>query len=112
MSEVIELKFPASARPFDLDELRMKAPPPAGTPSAREARLRVAEPFFMAPLDALVRGGRAFSNRSLLVWVYILRQAKLRDTSTVLVPNRPLIGWGVSPDAKVRALRRLEGAVT
>src|SRR6516165_9117905 len=48
--------------------------------------------------------------RALHVWVLAERQAKLRRQRVVTLPAALLAAAGVSPDAKVRALRHLQDA--
>jgi hypothetical protein len=64
-----------------------------------------------------VRGAKAVTGKrgrgttqGLVVWLYVLHKPRMRQGDPVLVANETMKQWGVSPDAKARALRRLERA--
>ena len=97
------------ASPLDLESLRLDEAASV-TPSTRRMRPCAVEPFLLMPVRDLVRGAAAFDNRGLLVWIYILHKAKLRGSDAIPLPNTSLKSWGVTPDMKTRALRRLEQA--
>jgi hypothetical protein len=108
MSKVVELKT-RKAWPVDLEDLRLPEALSA-RPPARKLRPRANEPFTLMTVSDLVRGAAVFENRGLLVWIYILHKAKLRGSDAIPLPNTSLKSWGVTPDMKTRALRRLEQA--
>ena len=114
MSKVVQLKPRSRPTEVDLDALRVGAPTLASdhqpAPPIRERRACVQDPFVLVTIKELERGVAACGGQQLAVWLYIVRQARLRGTRTVRVTSKGLTAFGVDPDAKLRALRRLEEA--
>lgn len=67
--------------------------------------------FIAGPIDVswVVQAGR-LGVKALLVGLALWHLKKLRQADTFIVSNLMLQEWGIQPDAKTRALRKLEKA--
>ena len=71
---------------------------------------REKNPFAKVRLNSAARAFAALNCQKAMVRVWLVHRVWLRQCPTVAVPNGELVKLGVSPDAKVRALRQLEAA--
>ncbi len=83
-----------------LAELRAAAP----------AKRRKTEPFAVVDLALAAAACRAMNCPKAMVWLWLVHKARSTGKAAVPVPNGALAKLGVSPDAKLRALRQLEAA--
>jgi hypothetical protein len=116
VSKIISLKVPHRTKPLDLDSLRIE-PATLTDTSRRPLRSRATEPFVLVTVKDLVRGVKAVTGKrghgtaqGLVVWLYILHKTRIRERDPIVMANKTMRQWGVSPDAKMRALRQLESA--
>ena len=101
--------------PFDLDKLRLtpemlaeaqRSAKPSAGPS-RRVRKAWSEPFVQLPYNLKVLAAVGAPGAVLME---LARQEYEARKSSVPLGNATLLAAGVSPDAKVRALRHLEAA--
>ena len=71
----------------------------------------IRDKFIAGPIDVswVVQAGR-LGVKALLVGLALWHLKKLRQADTFIVSNLMVQEWGVQPDAKARALRKLEKA--
>ena len=73
-------------------------------------RQRATGRFVIAPVEGVVSAGAAFEDRRMLVWLFLVYQARLEGGTSVRLTNQALSVWGVDRQTKYRALRSLEVA--
>ena len=78
--------------------------------AAAPIKRKKVEPFAVVPLAPAAAACRALNCPKVMVWVWLLHQARKTGKSTVTIPNGALAKLGVSRIAKLRALRQLEAA--
>jgi hypothetical protein len=69
-------------------------------------RKRVEGRFVIVGLSGLIAAAATVDDRPLLVWLFLIHQARLRNVRSVKVTNRALAEWGV----EYRMLEKLEAA--
>ena len=81
------------------------------TPWSRQKRKRQNGRFLKGPIPLeLLRRAAVLSGRSLDLYILIRHRSDLRRGQAVTVPADMLTSWGISKDAKARALAALESA--
>jgi hypothetical protein len=104
----------SSGTDWDLSRLRLDRVPPShfqsGTHQGRQAS-PIKGKFVKGPIDVtwLCRASR-LGVKALLVGLALWHIKGLRKADVFIVSNLMLREWDVQPDAKQRALRKLEGA--
>jgi hypothetical protein len=73
-------------------------------------RKRVEGRFVIVGLSGLIAAAATVDDRPLLVWLFLIHQARLRNVRSVKVTNRALAEWGVDRFTKYRMLEKLEVA--
>jgi DNA-binding transcriptional ArsR family regulator len=77
----------------------------------RRSRTREADPFVIVPIRDLTSGaGVLDSAGEMLVWLYVLRERRMKGSKPVAVTNAGLAAWGVDRRTKYRTLEKLENA--
>jgi hypothetical protein len=99
---------------WDLSRLRLDQVPPSHFQSGAHQGRRASPTkgkFIKGPIDVtwLCRASR-LGVKALLVGLALWHIKGLRKVDAFIVSNLMLREWGVQPDAKQRALRKLEGA--
>ena len=95
--------------PWDPDLFRLPTPPER-TPLGRRVSSTPGK-FIMGPIDiAWVCQARQLGVTALLVGLALWYLKGLRRADAFIVSNLMVAEWGIKPDAKSRALRKLEKA--
>jgi hypothetical protein len=79
-------------------------------PPGQKIRRKREGTFAVVPLQWAAKGLIAMNTPKAVVLVWLIYRSWQRKSPTFDVPNGALAGLGVSPDAKVRALRQLATA--
>ncbi len=101
-------------KPFDPTDFQL--PQEAMGAAAKKAGTRrhglvTGEPFIKGPIDvAWMAKARTLGVSALWVGLSLWHLKGLRHSDSFIVSNRMMKKFGVEPDAKTRALRRLENA--
>ena len=106
--------MPEPLEPFDPGNFRLCEKPTNSTRKAQAPfwrRLSPDAPFLAGPVDMLwLSQVRNLGVTALWVGLLLWFLRGLRRNNNFIVSNRMLRNWGVEPDAKTRALRKLEKA--
>jgi DNA-binding transcriptional ArsR family regulator len=73
-------------------------------------RKRATGRFVIASFEGVAAASAAFQDRRMLVWLFLVYQARLKDITSVDVTNQALAALGVDRQTKYRALKSLEAA--
>jgi hypothetical protein len=103
MARVFNIRNFMSARVRGLPDVE----PPKERAQPRQKR---SEPFVLVPLAATALAAKATRSTKLFVWLMIQYRVWQEKNQTVALSNRSLAPYGISPDAKLRALGELETA--
>lgn len=71
-------------------------------------RARKREPFAILPLELAAKAAVATGCERLLVWIWLVHQARKSRSTTVVISNETLARYGISRKMKALALRELE----
>ncbi len=100
--------------PFDPGNFRLShgpTTPAQKRPAGFQRRLNPDAPFLAGPVDMLwLSQARKLGVTALWVGLMLWFIRGLRRSDRFLVSNMAMRNWGVEPDAKTRALRKLEKA--
>jgi hypothetical protein len=110
---------PDSDNEADLAELlgvepeQLAAMAPPGAPKTKRYKLGgQSDPFIHVGLNEFLAGVKTVSSAGeLAVWVYILRERRLRrSVGPFPLANAGLVAWGITKNTKSRALQKLVAA--
>jgi hypothetical protein len=102
------------ARVFDMRKFMSSRarglPDPEPPKGRRQSQQKRDEPFVLVPLAATAQAAKATRCAKLFVWLLLLHRVWRDKSQTVALSNCALAPYGISPDAKLRALADLEAA--
>ena len=106
--------MPEPLEPFDPGNFRLCEKPTNSTRKVQapfRRRLSLDAPFLAGPVDMeWLSQARKLGVTALWVGIVLWHLRGLRKSNSIIVSNMTMRKWGIEPDAKTRALRKLEKA--